>query len=423
MDTLVEKVIKLDLEQIPFANFPKNERFGLIVNCHDGIKYEMLLNIKNSNKLLVLCPSVRPENQSIEDKKRPFFNRWSWNFNESTICLNDPTTYINYNLDGGWGVGTSDNHYLINIKKIIEKIAENCVIKNENIIFYGSSQGGFLSLYLAILIKDAIAISEIPQFDVSIYIKEHWDNIKKFCFNNLDEDYIREKYGDRFDIIELIKKTKYIPKAYILLDCSVDYDFKNIYIPFFKRLNELPFNQMNNKLIIDVYGNNIGHSPITYSELIKIIENVKKINFNEENNQNKVTNNNPYFTARIDIKNVGNNDNKIKILEISDEDSFVNFPYWFQDETGKGIVIESCDGELDLKIKCINDGELNIYLRGVDFIYDNKRYPIFIKYQTFQINNKHILQDKIISHDDFYHITQKVENNQILELNLTWTPI
>ena len=114
----------------------------------------------------------------------------------------------------------------------------------------------------------------------------------------------------------------------------------------------------------------------------------------------------------------------IKILKISDENSFIDFPYWFQDETGKGVVIQSINGELYLKIKCINEGELNLYLRGIDFIFDDKRYPIYIKYKKFQIDDKNILlQDKLVSHDNFYKITQKVENNQILELKLVWEPI
>ena len=61
-----------------------------------------------------------------------------------------------------------------------------------------------------------------------------------------------------------------------------------------------------------------------------------------------------YHTARIDIKNYGNSNNRIIILENNDPDSQVSEPRWFIDYTGKGTKITSSEGILDLKIKCVN---------------------------------------------------------------------
>ena len=47
-----------------------------------------------------------------------------------------------------------------------------------------------------------------------------------------------------------------------------------------------------------------------------------------------------YVTARIDIKNVGNEDNSIEVINNSDLDAKVNFPEWFKDETGSGLTIQ-----------------------------------------------------------------------------------
>ena len=54
------------------------------------------------------------------------------------------------------------------------------------------------------------------------------------------------------------------------------------------------------------------------------------------------------------------------ILNNNDSRCKIDRPPWFKDSLGSGIQLHSHKGFLDLKIKCINDGELKINLRGVD---------------------------------------------------------
>ena len=83
-----------------------------------------------------------------------------------------------------------------------------------------------------------------------------------------------------------------------------------------------------------------------------------------------------YNTARIDIKNFGKNDNNIEILENNDLNLDIIQPSWFKDSSGVGTQIHSNEGILDLKIKCVNDGELMITLRSMDVRDRNgKRFP------------------------------------------------
>ncbi len=96
-----------------------------------------------------------------------------------------------------------------------------------------------------------------------------------------------------------------------------------------------------------------------------------------------------YVTARIDIKNVGNEDNSIEIISNSDSDAKINFPKWFKDETGSGVVIQSEKCFLYLEIKCINKGSLNIRLRGPNVKDRNdKQFPTYIDYIKLTINDE-----------------------------------
>ena len=70
-----------------------------------------------------------------------------------------------------------------------------------------------------------------------------------------------------------------------------------------------------------------------------------------------------YFTARIDIKNTGNVQNNIFIISLDDLSAKINYPPWFENNGGKGMVIESSSGVLDLELKCVNSGLLKIWLK------------------------------------------------------------
>ncbi len=278
MDKLVDKIIECDYKDLQNLKIPM-EKIGLIV-YRDSVKYEFILNLKkSSDKLLVISSGAIPKD-SNHDRSRPIFHRWSWKFNESTIFYNDPTLYLSDNILGGWGLGTMDNWYLKKISNILNVIIEKIGIKNENVIFYGSSLGGTMSIMLATMIKNSIAIAEMPQLDLTNWSK-HWDKLKKNLFEDLPDDYIKKRFDYKIDVIELMKIENYIPNAYLILDCSYDYDFERIYLPFFKRLNELPFENSKNNLKIRIDGKNKGHYALSQRELLKLIENIALIMNNE----------------------------------------------------------------------------------------------------------------------------------------------
>ena len=131
-----------------------------------------------------------------------------------------------------------------------------------------------------------------------------------------------------------------------------------------------------------------------------------------------------YCTARLDIKNLGNSENNIVIIDKSDLNATVNQPNWFRDDEGKGAVLQSAECILDFKIKCINSGVLNIWFRGIDFRdIKNNKFPIYIDYTNFEVNGQEIFRDHIVvSHDDPYLFNKNVKNDEILEFHLEWKP-
>lgn len=131
-----------------------------------------------------------------------------------------------------------------------------------------------------------------------------------------------------------------------------------------------------------------------------------------------------YCTARIDIKNQGQSSNDILILNNSDFNSKIEKPDWFKDSLGIGTQIHSENGILDLKIKCINDGELVFKLRGMDVKDKNgKRFPVFIDYTNFSVNNNDIVNsNKLTSHDHPLIFSKLVNDSEIVSIHVEWLP-
>ncbi len=136
---------------------------------------------------------------------------------------------------------------------------------------------------------------------------------------------------------------------------------------------------------------------------------------------------NKYNTARIDIRNIGKSGqiiNTVKLDNISDKNLYYDYPKWFENSEGKGIIIQSQSNFLKFDVECIGDGELNIILRGVDFKVKRERMPIYVKYTNFTINNKNIFnENKLLTHDNSYVYKMNVNDGQRITLYLEWLPL
>ena len=410
-----------------------------------SVEYEFIIHLKdNSDKMIILGSGSIPRLLKPKFKDRPVFNRVTWPFQESTIYYNDPTRKINGELTGGWGLGTPDNWYLKEISNII-KIIANKIYEYEtpkdaykNLIFYGSSMGGFMSLQLSILVKNSVSVVEIPQFDLCKWV--YWPTLKKELFNDSDTEKIKKKYSYKLNIFDLMLKEKYIPNTYMVLDCSVERDFQIQYKDFLMKLNELPYKENNNinKIKIRIDGKNIGHEQLNYNELYKTLEKVCILMDYEYQEQDALISKYfgygrislkqqtlllKYATGRIDLKSFGEK-NSIEILDTTDKHMRCISPNWFNTSEGEGKVIESYTGDLNLTIKCKNDGTFKIILRGPYYLDDkSKILPIYVNFNYLSVNDKEIINGKtILWHNKPFVYEQNVKDGEILNIHLKWLP-
>ena len=131
-----------------------------------------------------------------------------------------------------------------------------------------------------------------------------------------------------------------------------------------------------------------------------------------------------YLTARIDMKNFGSSENTIIINQINDLSAFIEYPRWFANNDGKGLVIQSNLGILDLDLRCVRDGKFQIKLKGIDCLdINHNRFPIYIDYINFEINSKKIIDsNKLTWHDEPFIYEVDVKDSDILKIHLEWLP-
>lgn len=294
MEKLVKKVIKLDLEDIKTYEFPLDELFGLEI-IHEGIKFCLIINFSSNNKNLICCgPGAFARNSRTSQGvliEPPFFNRWSWfkYFDESFITYADPVFFYDDEITIGWFVGDKNQWYLNTVAEIIEKLASNQKIFNENILFYGSSGGGFVSIGLGTLIKDSKVLVNNSQFTILNYYNTHINNLFRVLqkdFPDLSQEEIADIVDYRINTIDLFKKENYIPPITYYVNTASAPDLERHCIPFINDIKELDI--FKDQLEIHFYKEvkDKPHGPLPNEVSIELIKTFAKDNLYNGNEDN-----------------------------------------------------------------------------------------------------------------------------------------
>ena len=272
MSDIVDEFIKLNIDEIKDFKFPLDELFGLEIS-HEGVKYNFMINFKSTSSKLICAGSGAHTGRAKGDLITPlFFSRWSWHkyFDQSFIVYTDPIFYLNDDVRIGWYIGDEDHWYLKTISDIILKLMENQDIKNEDVLFYGSSGGGFASLGLGTLIRESRVIVNNAQFFVLNYHQEHVDMAMNTLFEGRDIQEVYDKFPYRLDIVELFKKENYMPQIDYYVNADSNADLNNHAVPFINKASQLDC--FNENLNIHFYHSNSGHDPLGNKETISIIK-------------------------------------------------------------------------------------------------------------------------------------------------------
>lgn len=297
MAKLVDNLIQVDMDDLETYEFPQDEPFGLEIIYKEALFY-LIIKFSSTNKnFICFSPGAFRRDRVSSDGEiidPPHFSRWSWHkfFDESVITSADPTIFMNDKVKVGWLIGNSEQWYLETLSQIISKLAKNQNVINDNILFFGSSGGGFVSICLATLIRNSKVLVNNSQFSLKNY---HQDLVSipvemaVPTFDGLSKEEVMEKLKYRMDIIELFKKENYAPHITYYANVQSRGDVVNHSLPLIEDIYSLEqFDGLEITYYNEVKKKISPHQPLPSRLTIELIQYFAKNNlYNPKPRKNK----------------------------------------------------------------------------------------------------------------------------------------
>ncbi|WJV30756.1 glycosyl transferase family 2 [Rossellomorea sp. AcN35-11] len=260
------------LEEMKELTFPSGQPFQLTITLNE-VKYEFYIHLKKDSDRLVVLGSGAYNSAKMSP---PVFQRFSWaeDIDASTIYYNDPTLYLG-KINLGWGQGTEDRFYLEELAGILDEIFMCLNATRDKVTFYGSSAGGFMSMYLAGLLKGTSAVVNNPQTVVSDYYQSHVEKMYSCSYPEYSTEDILKKFGHRLNIVTFFKEINFIPEIYYLQNLACSHDVKMHLTPFLNALKIINSSREFSNVKFDFYYNQEqGHNPLEKEAALEILHSV-----------------------------------------------------------------------------------------------------------------------------------------------------
>ncbi|EHS7182862.1 glycosyl transferase [Staphylococcus pseudintermedius] len=260
-------MIKLDFDTMTKEDLLKanNQKVKLIV---DEIDFYIFINIKPNNQRLLVHT-----NGAINIKKSqpPVFLRNSWRDDFDANCLFiDDRTIHDSEVNLGWGLGTKERHYVNDYARISQKVSQLLNVEDNQVTYYGSSGGGFVSILLATLHNHSRAIVNNPQTYVHRYRKKNVVDAYQVVFEDMEFEAVNKMYANRVSSTSLMKKCNRVPEILYVQNRLSDEDMENHMIPFIRMLDkyQLDSSKINFLLYNDKKS---GHNPLPKDKTLELV--------------------------------------------------------------------------------------------------------------------------------------------------------
>ncbi len=139
----------------------------------------------------------------------------------------------------------------------------------QDVLFYGSSAGGFAALMMAGHLKDGLVIVNNPQTNILEYREHLVQAILATKFRGMSKEEAFNRYPTRFSVSALFKEVNYIPKIVYYQNVKDPFHFENHYLPFVKALYDSGLDP--NEFQSVLYTHHWEHFPLERVKTVPII--------------------------------------------------------------------------------------------------------------------------------------------------------
>ncbi|MBL4919356.1 hypothetical protein [Szabonella alba] len=167
---------------------------------HHGVEHDLalFLNPAGGKKLFIFFSGAANRKAFT----LPVFHRWSWHdqFPGHALYISDPTLKRSSTLPLGWYIGDQSSDLNSAMCDIFRAVARNVGIDHSNIVFYGSSGGGFASLRALSEIPSAKAIVINPQTRLSSFNGNSLKDYLGEFFSGVSVDEFSARFPERNEV-------------------------------------------------------------------------------------------------------------------------------------------------------------------------------------------------------------------------------
>lgn len=263
-------MVRPDKAKTPFLNL-QSERLQDVSFDENGWRYDYKVFPRKGKPLVVYLPSA----QSTKEQMFPYFSRWKWYTVDdmSMMAVSDPTLALSSKMLGGWFQGASDSDQIAVVARHIAAFARSLGLESNQIVFAGSSMGGFAAMMLACELRGSAAYVEIPQIDFRAYKPlEPRQLVARHCYGVEDLASVPTCYAKRLSAIEAFKSARYVPPIYYLQRPSDTHHWDKHFLPFQEFLFEAHKDASMTicEVLLDIYedGEKSGHVALQKDEAI-----------------------------------------------------------------------------------------------------------------------------------------------------------
>lgn len=191
---------------------------------------------KDARRLFIFSPGFM-------DRKSftlPFFQRIRWfeAIDAAGIVLSDPTLNLDSNLGISWFQGSAEDHFIPKVAAALESLIDKFGMSMDNVTFFGSSAGGFVSLMLAGHLGGRAVVNN-PQTDILKFLVGPVNYLLKTRFGGVDWETARALYDTRFRCAAFYQQIGRVPRiVYVQNAADVDH-YENHMMPFLRDIRSV----------------------------------------------------------------------------------------------------------------------------------------------------------------------------------------
>lgn len=264
-----------NIDQIDLLSFPENRHKKVIIKeSYNGFRFDYLWSPKNIESKLVFVlfsgDILRKKN------KPPVFQRWSWSsfFPGHCLYVSDPTLFLDNSLTLAWYLGTDQYDPLPKIVETVKYISNIMSVDEKNIIFYGSSGGGFTALRTISFMKNQKIVAINPQISLPNYDNKSYQKYLNICRKGIDRKESEISAPEKVNIISLVKsidKQKIIYVQNILDQHHYDEHYKPFCDAMYVDYTESQNDRFSKILFSDPGGHGKAESQEAFDKAIHIV--------------------------------------------------------------------------------------------------------------------------------------------------------